>query len=65
MHVYIYTHTHTHTMQEPQGVDSSLDTLMMCMSHYEIKPLIHGNFTEEHKCIHSYTMLENGFMYLY
>ena len=42
-----------------------LQTDMMCMGHYEIKPPIYKIFVEKNKCLHTNDMLENGLVYLY
>ena len=35
------------TQLHPRGVDSSLETYMMCVGHYEIKPLIQEVYREK------------------
>ena len=47
------------------GVDSSLETIITCMGHYEIRPPIHGKFIKTKKCICTIGMLGNEFIYLY
>ena len=49
----------------PQGVDSSLETLMMCVGQYETKLLTYVKLIEGKKCIHINKMLENRLVYLY
>jgi hypothetical protein len=44
------------------GVDPSLETQMMCVGHFEIKPLIYKKLIEKNKCIRINGILENGLM---
>ena len=32
---------------------------MMCLGHYEIKPLVYEKLIEKNKCIRTYDTLEN------
>jgi len=42
-----------------------METQMMCMSHYEMKPCVYEKFVEEKECIRTNGMLVNIFVYLY
>jgi len=44
------------------GVDPSLETQMMCVGRFEIKPLIYKKLIEKNKCICINGMLDNGLM---
>ena len=47
------------------GVDSSLETLMTCMGHYEVRAPIYGEFIMKNKCICTNGMLGNELIYSY
>lgn len=47
-----------------KGVDSSLGTYMMCLSHYEIEPHIYKKFIDKNICIPTNGVLQNGVVYV-
>ena len=56
---------HDHMGMRPRGLDSSLETWMIFVGHYEFKPPIYQKVIKKNKCIRTNGMLENGLMYLY
>ena len=46
-------------------MDSSLETKIMCMGNYEMKPHVYVKIKVKIKCVRTNDMLENGLMYLY